>query len=306
MAHVPAVSMHATTVTLFMLYLTVSAVPLPTATPSHTPPDLPITSTPSPLVPSPTPPASSPSGLLASVLHAPTPTHSSVPNPDRTPDAVPQVVANMSTHTSVSVAPSDSNLPPHTVSPNPVDTLRDGKTRDDNTRDDKTRQDTALSTDVASDPSSKRSAPDGSSVNTTAPSNSSSKTPLNATPPSGNGTTNSTTVKEDEQYIGNMSTADMIKEARAQKGRLLKGGFIELIEWLFVFILVAPGTFPAIGCVLLTCASFWRRRLGNTGAGNEVPTAMLPNGSRQEWGSPTGYHRVPLADHSALVARTRG
>lgn len=56
----------------------------------------------------------------------------------------------------------------------------------------------------------------------------------------------------------NTLLAGLRENARGQ--RLTSGGFIELIEWLFVFILVAPGTFPAIGCVLYACTSFARRR----------------------------------------------
>ncbi len=42
-----------------------------------------------------------------------------------------------------------------------------------------------------------------------------------------------------------------------------EGGVIEFIEWLFVFLLIAPGTFPAISCILLACATAWRRRLAS-------------------------------------------
>lgn len=36
-----------------------------------------------------------------------------------------------------------------------------------------------------------------------------------------------------------------------------------MFEWFIVFILIAPGTFPALGIIFLTCISFARRRLGH-------------------------------------------
>lgn len=37
--------------------------------------------------------------------------------------------------------------------------------------------------------------------------------------------------------------------------------FTECMEWLLVFLLVAPGSFPALSCAVLACAAFCRRRL---------------------------------------------
>lgn len=44
-----------------------------------------------------------------------------------------------------------------------------------------------------------------------------------------------------------------------QKEYRFEGGLVELAEWLFVVFLVAPGTFPAAGCMLLACLNAWRR-----------------------------------------------
>jgi len=101
-----------------------------------------------------------------------------------------------------------------------------------------------------------------------------------------------------------MSASEMIAEARAKSKGILKGGFIEFIEWLFVFILVAPGTFPAIGCIILSCASFWRRRLGATPS-SPSQGAAVSSGTRVPGNQGATYQRVPLSDHGALVARTR-
>lgn len=65
--------------------------------------------------------------------------------------------------------------------------------------------------------------------------------------------------EDDDLHSGSIS--NFLAEARAQRERIMSGGFIELIEWLFVFILVAPGTFPAIGCILYTCTNFVQRRI---------------------------------------------
>lgn len=97
-----------------------------------------------------------------------------------------------------------------------------------------------------------------------------------------------------------MSTSEMLAEARSQSRRFMKGGFVEFAEWLFVFILVAPGTFPAIGCVLLSCGSFWRRRLGEV----SEPPAQGSEREHTTWTSPVGYQHVSISD-GALVARTR-
>lgn len=116
-------------------------------------------------------------------------------------------------------------------------------------------------------------------------------------------------VEEDESddersRIGRMTTSEMIAEARAHSNRLMKGGFIEFIEWLFVLILVAPGTFPAIGCILLSCSSFWRRRLANSNT--SVVTPSPETVSRSVGGNTQSmYQRVSHGDHGALVVRAR-
>lgn len=111
--------------------------------------------------------------------------------------------------------------------------------------------------------------------------------------------------EEDEELrIGGMTTSEMIAEARAHSKRLMKGGFIQFFEWLFVLILVAPGTFPFMGCVLLSCASFWRRRFG--GANASAPTSIPETAPRAiSANSQSAYQRVPHGDHGALVARAR-
>lgn len=109
---------------------------------------------------------------------------------------------------------------------------------------------------------------------------------------------------DERSRIGRMTTSEMIAEARAHSNRLMKGGFIEFVEWLFVFILVAPGTFPAIGCILLSCSSFWRRRIGS--ASTSAPTSGPETVPRAVSGSAqSAYQRVPHGDHGALVARAR-
>lgn len=39
----------------------------------------------------------------------------------------------------------------------------------------------------------------------------------------------------------------------------VEGGLIEVLEWLFVALLVAPGTFPLLACVFMTCNSAVQR-----------------------------------------------
>lgn len=112
-------------------------------------------------------------------------------------------------------------------------------------------------------------------------------------------------VATQEAKVGKpMSASEMIAHAREQSAGLMKGGFIEFIEWLFVFILVAPGTFPAIGCVILSCTSFWRRRLA--GASSAATNAVTNAATRTDTNSTATYQRVPLSDNGALTARARG
>lgn len=121
-------------------------------------------------------------------------------------------------------------------------------------------------------------------------------------------------------------------EARSQRERILNGGFIEVIEWLFVFLLVAPGTFPAIGCVLYGCTNLARRHFGSsvlnnsnnnidaTNSRNDLHASQQqhhhhhhhsPNSShrsrQQHWSSQSvTMQRNPLLDNGpSLTARTR-
>jgi hypothetical protein len=55
-----------------------------------------------------------------------------------------------------------------------------------------------------------------------------------------------------------LSAAEMFRDARAQNPR--PTGLIDLFEWALVFILIAPGSFPAFSCIALACMGFWRRR----------------------------------------------
>lgn len=110
-----------------------------------------------------------------------------------------------------------------------------------------------------------------------------------------------------------MNATSMLGKARSKGGQFVNGGFVEFIEWLFVFILVAPGTFPAIGCVLLTCTNFWRRRLVGSAAESpvasrtsedvdvdvDVDVEIITNSAS------SNYQHVTHVDHAALVARPR-
>lgn len=55
-----------------------------------------------------------------------------------------------------------------------------------------------------------------------------------------------------------MSTSELFHNARSRHASPIR--ISELFEWAFVFILIAPGTFPVMSCVILACATFWRRR----------------------------------------------
>lgn len=110
---------------------------------------------------------------------------------------------------------------------------------------------------------------------------------------------------DDVKDTSTLTATEMIAEARAHSSRFMKGGFIQYVEWLFVFILVAPGTFPAIGCVILSCTSFWRRRLVGGSGGTESPSLLTSSSARSGNNSLPSYPRVPHGEHGALVARTR-
>lgn len=105
----------------------------------------------------------------------------------------------------------------------------------------------------------------------------------------------SDTQRIDSTSLNGGTIASFLAEARSQRNRIMNGGFIELIEWLFVFILVAPGTFPAIGCILYSCTSFFHRRL----LANGEPPASATIHSRRHWNMhPMPTHRHSLYDHN--------
>lgn len=113
--------------------------------------------------------------------------------------------------------------------------------------------------------------------------------------------------QREEGEDSSLGASSVFSKARLQGGQFVNGGFVEFIEWLFVFILVAPGTFPAIGCVLLTCTNFWRRRLN----GPAADSAVAPRESEATEvevatsSAPATHQRTAHADHAPLVARPR-
>lgn len=114
--------------------------------------------------------------------------------------------------------------------------------------------------------------------------------------------------EENEDDFGefrSMSATEMIAEARAQSRKYMKGGVIQILEWAFVFILVAPGTFPIFGCIILTCAAFWRRRLGYINSVFDAPAQSNSALGRSQWQTPVSYQRTAGAEHGALVVRAR-
>lgn len=116
---------------------------------------------------------------------------------------------------------------------------------------------------------------------------------------------NEKTETGEPKRIGKMTTAEMIAEVRAHSKHFMKGGFIQFIEWLFVFILVAPGTFPLFGCIILSCASFWRRRFAAVSSSLETSTLATNANSRTSSGGNLVYQRASVGDHGALVVRAR-
>lgn len=73
---------------------------------------------------------------------------------------------------------------------------------------------------------------------------------------------------------------------------------IEFIEWTFVFILVAPGTFPALGCLLLSCAAFFRRRFTSLSPESSVARSLSqwPIPSSDSLGVSTAIARADVGD----------
>lgn len=117
-----------------------------------------------------------------------------------------------------------------------------------------------------------------------------------------------------------MSTGELIAEARAQHRKIMndgRPGFLEFFEWMFVLILVAPGTFPAMGCVLLTCTSFWRRRfsganqsvfipnLDTVATENEVISLETTNIPRSPYPPASPYQRTSTSENGSFVVRAR-
>lgn len=98
--------------------------------------------------------------------------------------------------------------------------------------------------------------------------------------------------------------AGLRENARGQ--RLTSGGLIELIEWLFVFFLVAPGTFPAIGCVLYACTSFARRRFFASffETTSSVPTSNHTSASANSATVPTAHPRPSRAPLQRLPSNS--
>lgn len=110
--------------------------------------------------------------------------------------------------------------------------------------------------------------------------------------------TSTDSTNPDESDDGNASTSStLLAELRGTRGqRLTSGGIIELIEWLFVFILVAPGTFPAIGCILYACTNFARRRFFASffeTPNSSLPSAPYPVTASINTSPPTAYPRPP-------------
>ena len=100
---------------------------------------------------------------------------------------------------------------------------------------------------------------------------------------------------KDEQSFGENNSGS-ISTPSFYGFRPFEGGFIEFIEWLFVFILVAPGTFPAIGCMIFACGNFWRRRFPPSSAAQDIATLVYP--PLQESSQTSAYQRVPSLDSS--------
>jgi hypothetical protein len=91
------------------------------------------------------------------------------------------------------------------------------------------------------------------------------------------------------------SVPDIIKEARKNRGSI--SGFTELLEWAIVFVLIAPGTFPVMSCVLLACVAFWRRHTRMLFAGHR------PHGSSASLN--VDIQTVPGSQSAEVVARRR-
>jgi uncharacterized iron-regulated membrane protein len=69
------------------------------------------------------------------------------------------------------------------------------------------------------------------------------------------------------------SPAQLFRDARGGGHPI---GVVELFEWVLVLVLIAPGTFPALSCIVLACASFWRRRTVFLWAPNRPPSVAQP------------------------------
>ncbi len=56
-----------------------------------------------------------------------------------------------------------------------------------------------------------------------------------------------------------VETARISSFQALQREFRLEGGLVEVLEWLFVALLVAPGTFPLLTCIFMTCTSVVHR-----------------------------------------------
>lgn len=116
---------------------------------------------------------------------------------------------------------------------------------------------------------------------------------------------------DDDVIMGPSPISDIFSKSRSKHTQFMQGGIIELIEWLFVFILVAPGTFPAMGCVLYTCTSVARRRINMASAPETQPDPQVLNSNNSNSRSyPTStstdmQRRSSGSESGALTARTR-
>jgi hypothetical protein len=72
-----------------------------------------------------------------------------------------------------------------------------------------------------------------------------------------------------------LSPSEMFRDARAQHPR--PTGLIDLFEWVLVFILIAPGSFPAFSCIALACIGFWRRRYASYWSQGNQPLGPSPS-----------------------------
>lgn len=90
------------------------------------------------------------------------------------------------------------------------------------------------------------------------------------------------------------NNTNVFDEDFANGARWRERGIVEFIEWLFVFILVAPGTFPAIGCMLFACGNACRRRF-----------SVTPSSDSSNQVTAINTARAPLESISALSSASQ-